>query len=83
MRHAVSSLLSRLEELHVHWPAYTAQMDQLQEWCIQAHTALAAISLDDPHNQCINDNFNQIWVSCLNERVFTVSVIVLYCVCSK
>ena len=79
LRLQVSSLLYRLEELHVHWPAYTVQMDQLQEWCEQAHQALAVLTFNPDMDQAdISEKFNQIWVSVEVRDFYTFKMWVTY-----
>lgn len=58
----VSRLLERLEEMHVHWATYQTQMDQLQEWCGQARTALTNLDLTPHDQEKLKEQFNLIWV---------------------
>ena len=63
IRHDVHGLLTRLEELHVHWSAYQGQLDQLHEWCSQATETLSSIELINLDRPALREKFNQIWVS--------------------
>ena len=65
------SQLSRLEELHVHWPAYSEGMQKLGQWAGKAHQALTKPEPGDrPCEEYINDQFNQIWVSFIRVQFF-------------